>query len=312
MGAWGVGLYSSDFACDMRPLIKSALRLPFDEDRIAALIREREAGSADNPDDEDHAVFWLTLADQFEKRGVAHAPTRATAIALIDSGADLAMLEKLGMKASDLRKRAAILADLRARLVAASTVSKPRPTLKAPLPYVFDVGVAYACPVRGSEAINPYIGKKNFDGTPWVADGYRQFVNLARDKAFGYLPWYQPLVAIRPTPEKPERCDPRMDLWWKLDSPKSCSERHYKIMEIASVGPVPVDLDKARRRFPERPRGVYFGWDGTGAAVNDISIGNCMVHTVHDWKTWYVARGELPQEGPTVMRSLEEILCDDA
>ena len=65
------------------------------------------------------------------------------------------------MKASDLRKRAAILADLRARLVAAPKVSKPRPTLKAPLPYVFDVGVAYACQVRGSEAINPYIGKKN-------------------------------------------------------------------------------------------------------------------------------------------------------
>ena len=84
MGAWGAGLYSSDMAADMRAVIKSALRLPFDEDRIVDILRDCERGAADHPDDEDHTTFWLVLADQFEKRGVAHAPARDKAIAIID------------------------------------------------------------------------------------------------------------------------------------------------------------------------------------------------------------------------------------
>jgi hypothetical protein len=68
MGRWGPVLYSNDLASDVRGLVKSVRRLPFDEDQFAV---------ADNPDDEDHAIFWLALADEFEKRGVAHAPTRA-------------------------------------------------------------------------------------------------------------------------------------------------------------------------------------------------------------------------------------------
>ena len=106
MGAWGAGLYSSDMAADMRAVIKSALRLPFDEDRIVDILRDCERRAADDADDEDHTTFWLVLADQFEKRGVAHAPTRDKAIAIIDRGDDLDMMEKRGMKQADLRKRA--------------------------------------------------------------------------------------------------------------------------------------------------------------------------------------------------------------
>src|SRR5205085_6224095 len=99
--------------------------------------------------DEDHTTFWLALADQFEKRGVAHTPTRDKAISIIDRGEDLDMMEKRGMKQADLRKRGAKLAELRARLAAVPRASKPRATIKAPEPYVLDVGVLYACPVRG-------------------------------------------------------------------------------------------------------------------------------------------------------------------
>src|SRR2546423_9451204 len=161
MGAWGAGLYSSDMAADVRAVIKSALRIPFDEDRIV----DCERRAADDPGSEDHATFWLVLADQFEKRGVAHAPTREKAITIIDRGDDLMMMEKLGMKPADLRKRGSKLAELRARLAAAPTVSKPRATIKAPEPYVFEIGVLYACPVKGSNCISPDRGKKNFDGS---------------------------------------------------------------------------------------------------------------------------------------------------
>jgi len=49
MGAWGAGLYSSDMAADMRAVIKSALRLPFDEDRIVDILRDCERHAADEP-----------------------------------------------------------------------------------------------------------------------------------------------------------------------------------------------------------------------------------------------------------------------
>ena len=141
MGAWGAGLYSSDMAADMRAVIKSALRLPFDEDRIVDVLRDCERNAASDPDSEDHTTFWLVLADQFEKRGVAHAPTREKAIAIIDRGDDLIMMEKLGMKQTDLRKRGAKLAELQARLAAAPRPLKPRATIKAPEPYVLEMGV---------------------------------------------------------------------------------------------------------------------------------------------------------------------------
>jgi hypothetical protein len=165
MGVWGAGLYSSDMAADIRSVIKSALRLPFGEDRIVDM-RDCERHAADDPRNEDHTTFWLVLADQFEKRGVAHAPTREKAIAIIDRGDDLKLMEKLGMKPADLRKRGAKLAELRARLAAAPLLSKRRATIKAPQPYILEIGLLYACPVKGSSCINPYLGKKNFDGSP--------------------------------------------------------------------------------------------------------------------------------------------------
>ena len=73
MGAWGTGLYSSDMAADMRATVKSVLRLPLDEDRIVDILRDSETQAANDVDNEDHTTFWLVLADQFEKRGIAHA-----------------------------------------------------------------------------------------------------------------------------------------------------------------------------------------------------------------------------------------------
>jgi len=47
MGAWAAGLYSSDMAADMRATVKSVLRLPLDEDRIAADGAHRPHGRVD-------------------------------------------------------------------------------------------------------------------------------------------------------------------------------------------------------------------------------------------------------------------------
>ena len=180
MGAWGAGLYSSDMAAGMRATIKSVLRLPLAEDRLVDILCDCEDRAAKDHHDEDHTTFWLVLADQFERRGVAHAPTREKAMAIIDRGDDLAMMEKRGMKPVDMRKRGAKLAELRVRLAAAPHLSKPRATIKGPEPYTLELGVLYACPVKSSSCINPYYGKKHFEASPWVPDGWRQFVILDR------------------------------------------------------------------------------------------------------------------------------------
>ena len=309
MGAWGIGLYSSDMAADMRATIKSVLRLPFDEDRIVDILCEREPNAANDSNNEDHTTFWLVLADQFEKRGVAHAPTREKAIAIIDRGDDLTMMEKLGMKPADLRKRGVKLAELRARLAAAPRGSKSRATIKAPEPYVLETGVLYACPVRGSSCLNPYLSRKRFDASPWIPDGWRQFVILDRGRAFDHLAWYQPLVCKKPMREKPRLADAGADLWWQLDTPKTCPQSHFDRIGITAIGGLPIDVEKARARFARRRGVVFLGWGGQGAAVNDISIANAMVPSIHDWDRWYEPRGLLPEEGPMMMRTLAEIFA---
>jgi hypothetical protein len=311
MGAWGTGLYSSDMALDMRATIKSVLRLPFDEDRIVDILRDGERHAADDPNDEDHTTFWLVLADQFEKRGVAHAPTREKAIGIIDRGDDLAMMEKRGMKLSDLRKRGAKLAELRARLAAAPRPSKPRATIKAPQPYVLEIGVLYACPVHGSSCLTPHLRDNYYADSPWIPDGWRQFVILDRGREFDYLVWYQPMVCKKPVKQKPQLSEAGADLWWELDTPKTCPQRYVDCMQIEAIGRLPIDMEKARARFAKRSRPgiVFLGWSAQWGAINDITIADCMNPSSHDWEIRYAPKGLLPEEGPTMMRSLKEILA---
>jgi hypothetical protein len=219
------------------------------------------------------------------------------------------MMGRLGMKQADLRKRGDKLAELRARLAAAPQVSKPRATMKAPEPYVLEVGVLYACPVQGSSCINPYRAKKNHDGSPWIPDGWRQFVILNRGRAFDYLAWYHPLVTKKPVREKPRLSDATADLWWELDTPKTCPRRQFDRMEIAAIGTLPIDMEKARDRFAKRKPGyVHLGADGRSWAVNEVTIADTMHPSSHDWERWYGPKGLLPQEGPTMMRNLGELL----
>jgi hypothetical protein len=80
------------------------------------------------------------------------------------------------------------------------------------------------------------------------------------------------------------------------------------MLEIRAVGAVPIDLPKARERFPRGRRGLCFlGCDGTSAAVNDVGIADTMVSSTHDWAR-RLERGTPPNEGPTVMKSLNDIV----
>jgi hypothetical protein len=97
MGQGGCGLYSGDFALDLRSTITALLPLPFSPDRIAEC--ESEPSAANDAADEDHTTFWLVIADQFAKRGVACERVRDEALAIIDTGQDVATMRILPCRA---------------------------------------------------------------------------------------------------------------------------------------------------------------------------------------------------------------------
>jgi hypothetical protein len=277
MGFFGTGLYSGDFAMDLRTTVAAVLRLPFDPDRLVDILCSTEPSAADNPGNEDYTTFWLVIADQFAKRAVACDHVSSKAVAIIDSGADLAVLEKLGTKPSDLRKRQRMLLDLRARIVAGPTTSKPRTVLRKPQPLLMEVGDVLIYPTCEGENINPYYPSREKKihyarngPMSWKQDGWGAMVILDCGRAFEFFAWYRPATLAETKAEKPTLDSLRGAMLWNLELPGTCSESHFRKMELEKIGVFAVNREKAIDIYPKR-----FG-TGVSAAVQDISIANRM------------------------------------
>jgi hypothetical protein len=274
VGVWGAGLYSGDFAMDLRSTIGAVARLPFDSDKLVDILCETEPTVANNLDDVDHTTFWLVVADQFAKRGIVCDRARDKALVIIESGVDLAMQEKLGMNPSGLRKRRKTLEELRLRITAPPARSGPRPVLKKPQAFLMDVGDVFVYPTFGGRCINPYFASKELDrlGTmalAWKQDGWSAMVIVDRGRAFDFLSWYRPLTISMATVQKPTLEELRGEMLWSLARAGTCSAVHLKRIEFEKIGALAIDNDKLRRSFPHmRP--------GTSQAVDDISIGNAV------------------------------------
>jgi hypothetical protein len=272
MGVWNTGLYSGDFALDLRSAIAAVARLPLDADQLVDALCELEPGAAHRVDDEDHTTFWLVLADQFAKRGIVADRARDNALDLIDSGADLAMHAKRGMGASDLAKRRKVLDEVRARVFATQQSMKPRPVLKNPQPYLMEIGDVFAYPTAKGRPINPYItpGKERSSGPlAWSQDGWSAFVVVDRGRAFGFLSWYRPMTIASAVAEMPALSGLYGELLWTFRLAGTCSTVHFKRMRFEHIGKLPVDGVKLKLAFPEmRP--------SHSQAISDISISNAL------------------------------------
>src|SRR5689334_17079548 len=187
MGVWAFGLYSDDFAKDLKATTAAVCRLPLDEEALVEAICQSERSASVEPADPDHTTFWLVLADQFEKRGIFCPRVHETALTIIDGGNDAAAMQALGMKPADMRRRSVQLAALRARLLAQTQASGARKTIKEPESYVFELHGVYAYPMRGGSPINPYMPAKRFDRAAWSADGFGLMLIVDRGRAFDYL-----------------------------------------------------------------------------------------------------------------------------
>ena len=287
MGAWGKGLYSGDFALDLKTKISAVCRLPLDDGPLVDAICQSESSAASDPGDEDHTIFWLVLADQFEKRRIFSKRVRETALTIIDSGKDAAMMQALGMPPADIRKRADKLAELRARLLAQPEVSGERDTIKAPQPYVFEIYGVYAYPTRSGAPINPYMPAKRFDRAAWHPDGRGLILVVDRGRAFGYLAWYTAVRAVEVVLAVPDRETLVRNIRWVVPFYGTCNPAHFRKMELSEVGVFRLDPTRVGHFFPHLAQ-------GTSRAVNGVSIVDRMKIGAHEPRhRWRRPDGEL-------------------
>ena len=121
MGTWGTALYSDDLAADLRGDFTDAAGDGLSAAAIVDRLTQEYAASVADAD--EGPVFWLAVADMGWRLGRLDERALLQALAVIDSGRDLARWQA----GRDRVKRAAVLTALRARLS-----SPPPPPKRVP------------------------------------------------------------------------------------------------------------------------------------------------------------------------------------
>ncbi len=268
MGAWGTGLYANDLGADLKSTIAALVKLPFDGDRIAEILRQESTEILADSEDADYTTFWLVVADQFEKKGICCESVRGTAVRIIDSGQDIELMASVDMSPKDLKQRQKVLNELRSRL--SEPISpKPRKTLKVPQPLVMSVGDLFAYPVSQGSSLNPYLSHPRTDAANWNHDGWGAMLIIDAGLAFDFLAWYTPITTAVMT-KQPIQIEEALSVRkWFLRRSGTVSAAHMKKMELMKVTSIDTDRDKIVKSFPDLKPGVSY-------AVNDISISNVM------------------------------------
>lgn len=240
MGTWGPGLYSDDFALDLKASISVVCRLPHDADEIVRILTDMNP-AAGLPEDEDHTTFWLVLADQLQKKGL-ESETRDRARRIINEGTNIAVLEELGMSSDDLRQRAKALTKLADRL-AAPLEPKQRRTLKKPQPLVVLPGEVYVFPVDSrANVYNPYF--TNPDEARFAPAGWSSCMIVGAGHAMEFLAWYQVAPSFDQWAERPTLNEAIRPIDPNKNSVGTISKSHFKRMQLERAGTVePPNID---------------------------------------------------------------------
>lgn len=272
MGSWGSGLYSDDFALDLRATIAAIAKLPLTAEHIVEILCEQDPVQSSDENDEDHATFWLVVADQLARRGIDSERARTMAIDIIDRGLATAMFEQLGASAADVRKRGAALAELRAKLTVPVPSGVVRKVLRKPQPLLLQTGDLVVFPTSRAHPANPYCrDRRSFDTTPWVQDGWGAALVIDCGHAFDFLAWYRPITLIGVREQKPDRESLHADHEWTIKNPGTLTLPHMKKMALEKVGEVAIDRARLAGAFP----GTWLS-PGIRAAVRNVSLANAL------------------------------------
>ena len=274
MGAWGGGLYNSDFALDLQGTIEGVLRAPLSDDEVLAALWASHGEGAVEADALD---YWLVLADQFERRGLQRQDVFERAIAIIDAGEDLAMLQALGAEPKTIAARRKETTNLAERL-RHPRPAKPRRPLKKPQPLLLEPGEALTWPTDRGGSINPYVPETSlwklggFTQDGWgfgiVTEAGHQFRVLAY-YAVQVLKWRR---AERPSPELAVHC-PRSAYHYG-----TMSQLHLKRSRVERLGRVP---DEA---IGPPPQPEVARRSARQAALGNIGLSNAF--GLDAWNTW--------------------------
>jgi hypothetical protein len=159
MGTWGVGLYASDRALDLRNDLKYIVRARWNADEIRTWAAAKYP-ALDHPADSEQTDMVLVLADQFWGYGIDHEQTFERAREIVSSAADLERKRDLGMGDRDLARQAKVLEELVARWARPNEKPRRRRILLKPEPFVFEVGDCFAYPTSDGTPRNPYVSAK--------------------------------------------------------------------------------------------------------------------------------------------------------
>ena len=110
MGAWGTEIFDDDVACDVREdyaeLLGSGVR------KSEATRRVLEEYEDELEDSEDRASLWIALAAAQLEFGPLDPKIKEMALAIIESGEDLASWQARGASSEDIQKRQRALTEL--------------------------------------------------------------------------------------------------------------------------------------------------------------------------------------------------------
>lgn len=138
-----------------------------------------------DPDSDDGSLFWLVVADQFERKGIACAEAISVALRIIDSGAENDRCNADGADQKFIAARKKVLLELAARLRHPRPTKPPKKMGKPPA-LVLATGQIYAFPMMSGRAWHPY--RLESEGV-FQPDGWGALVVLSTGRVFDWLPW---------------------------------------------------------------------------------------------------------------------------
>lgn len=132
MGTWGVAIFSSDTAADVRSTYRELLEDGYSDADASAEVLNRFKEAVNDPD--DGPLLWTGLAAAQQRLGRLQSDVRDRAIAVVDAGADLHLWDDRKLREPRrlalAKLRAELLGPQRERVAVRRPRRKPSPVAK--------------------------------------------------------------------------------------------------------------------------------------------------------------------------------------
>jgi hypothetical protein len=206
MGAWGTGIFSDDFASDVRADWREAIIEGRDAEEVTAALIQKYAKPIE---DDDSKIFWFALAAAQMETGRLSPAVRDQALQIIDAGGDVARWAAEDQSLARQRER--VLAKLAEKLRGPQPKPKKlrRPTSLA---VQFDRGdvVHVRNAADGSEGLFLVVDHQEYNGLHPVVEAYAwEGGRLPSEQELRELPLVVTDRSILPE----QRVAPRPHMW---------------------------------------------------------------------------------------------------